>query len=152
MPKRKMVYHKASGSSRYQVEFWPGASFVEKPFPRYANLFRLADFHSKSSHLGFSSMWNQWIRLPGCNAVTGPSVVPPLNHELQGAAQAVRGMKVAIWAEKSSTAAAEGRTEMIPSTWHFIITLVMYFARCSVMVRTLPWPIGAFGPRKARKK
>jgi hypothetical protein len=39
--------------------------------------------------------------------------------------------------------------ERVCSSWHFLITFVMYFARCSVIVRTLPWPIGALGPRKA---
>jgi len=30
-----------------------------------------------------------------------------------------------------------------------MMTFVMYLARCSVMVKTLPWPMGALGPRKA---
>jgi hypothetical protein len=58
-------------------------------------------------------------------------------------------MKVAMWVAKSSTAAVEGQTEVMFSSWHFIMTLVMYLARCSVIVTTLPWPMGAFGPRKA---
>ena len=147
--RQREIYHRESGASRYQVEFCPGASFVENPFPRYAKRFFAADFHSKSSHLGRSSMWNQWIRLPGCSAVTGPSFLPPLNHELHDPDQAVRGMKVAMCSEKSLTAAGEGRIETMSSTWHFMMTLVMYLARCSVMVTTLPWPMGAFGPRKA---
>lgn len=51
--------------------------------------------------------------------------------------------------EKSLTAAGVGRTERLCSSWHFVMTFVIYLARCSVIVRTLPWPIGALGPRNA---
>ena len=37
--------------------------------------------------------------------------------------------------------------ETIPSVWHLWIMWMIYFAMCSTMVRTLPCPIGAFGPR-----
>jgi hypothetical protein len=64
-------------------------------------------------------------------------------------AQAVRGMKAATCSVKSATATGRGRTEIRCSNCVFLMTFVMYLARCSVMVRTLPWPIGALGPRNA---
>ena len=36
---------------------------------------------------------------------------------------------------------------MMPSVWHFWIMEAMYLEMCSVIVMTLPWPIGQLGPR-----
>ena len=88
------------------------------------------------------------MRLPGCRAVTGPSALPFLNHERPpGAAHAVRGMKAVMCSKKSSTAARDGAIALTDSVWHFLMTVVMYFAMCSLSVKTLPWPMGALGPR-----
>ena len=94
-------------------------------------------------------MWKKCIRLPGCNAVTAPSTLPPLNQDRQEPAQAVRGMKVVMCSKKSSTADWDGAMDLMPSVWHLRIAPVMYLAMCSVKVKTLPWPIGAFGPKNA---
>lgn len=37
---------------------------------------------------------------------------------------------------------------LMHSVWHFLMIRVMYLAMCSVRVKTLPWPMGALGPRK----
>ena len=88
------------------------------------------------------------MRLPGCSAVTGPSALPFLNHERPpGAAHAVRGMKAVMCSKKSSTAARDGAIALTDSVWHFLMTVVMYFAMCSLSVKTLPCPMGALGPK-----
>ena len=38
---------------------------------------------------------------------------------------------------------------MMDSVWHLAMTETMYLAMCSERVKTLPWPMGALGPRKA---
>lgn len=97
-------------------------------------------------------MWKKWIRLPGCKAITGPSKVPFLNQETQFEAHAVRGMKLWICSEYSSTADWLGDNDLIPCVWHFLMMRTTYLAMCSVMVKTLPCPIGALGPRNASTK
>jgi hypothetical protein len=92
-------------------------------------------------------MWNQWIRLPGWRATTGPFILLFLNQERHGVLQAVRFMYSVTWTLKSLTAAREGAIDLMPWTCIFFITLIMYFAACSTMGMTDPWPIGAFGPR-----
>jgi hypothetical protein len=49
--------------------------------------------------------------------------------------------------ENSDTAAEDGARNLMPSVWHFRRMRVMYLAMCSVNVKTLPWPMGALGPR-----
>lgn len=81
--------------------------------------------------------------------MTGPSDVPFLNQDLQLEAQAVRGMNIWVCSWRSATASKVGEMDLMPSIWHFLITLTTYFAMCSLIVNTLPCPAGAFGPRKA---
>lgn len=48
-------------------------------------------------------------------------------------------------------AACDGAIALMLSTWHFLMMPVIYLAMCSLRVKTLPCPIGAFGPRKANQ-
>lgn len=81
--------------------------------------------------------------------MTGPSTLPPLNHDEHDDAQDVRGIKFAMCALKSATAASEGHMALIPSIWHLWMARVIYRAICSLSVNTLPCPMGALGPMMA---
>lgn len=121
---------------------------MEIPFPKYEKRLDLVRYtYSQSSPLKFSSIWKKCILLPGCKAVIGPSAVPFLNHDVQGPAQVVRGMKTLVCSKSSSTAALLGEIALMRCVWHFRMMPEIYFAMSSTIVKTLPWPIGAFGPR-----
>lgn len=81
--------------------------------------------------------------------MTAPSAVPPLYHDRHAPAHAVRGMNASTCAPSLATARADGAIAAMPSVWHLWMMRVMYAAMCSVSVKTLPWPMGALGPRKA---
>lgn len=127
-------------------------SSTANPFPKYPNRFPFIHpsyVYTQSSPLNPLSIRKKCSLLPGCSAVTGSSAVPPLYHDRHDPAHAVRGMKASMCAPSSATARADGSIAAMPSVWHFWMMRVMYAAMCSVSVKTLPWPMGALGPRKA---
>ena len=54
--------------------------------------------------------------------------------------------------KKASMADEVGEMDTMPSVWHFLRMERMYLDMCSVIVRMLPWPTGAFGPRNTLMK